>query len=290
MTREQRVMAVLFLAPAFILFTVLVAVPSVSAFLFSLQRWDGLGEPQWIGLTNFARLFERGNLFLVALRHNAFLMVVPPVLTLSLALYFASLLRKNIGGARLFRVTYFFPNVMSAVAVSLLWILIYSTTDFGIINGFLKWLGYHPFAFMQSSHLLYSIVPMIVWGATGFYMVLFLAAMQNIPDSLYEAARIDGASDWRMFVNVTFPLIRDVFTIGLVFAVITALKVFDVIWIMENMRPKRQSHVIATLMYQRVFTEFNVGQGCAIAVLLFLLVLIATLIIFSVRRDERIEY
>jgi len=93
-----------------------------------------------------------------------------------------------------------------------------------------------------------------------------------------------------MFVNVTFPLIRDVFTIGLVFAVITALKVFDAIWIMENMRPKRQSHVIATLMYQRVFTEFNVGQGCAIAVLLFLLVLIATLIIFSVRRDERIEY
>ncbi len=290
LTREQKLMAVLFLAPALLLFTTLVAVPSVNAFMYSLKRWDGLGDADWAGLRNFVRLFEGHSLFLAALRHNAFLMVVPPLLTLSLALYFASLLRRNIPGARLFRVTFFFPNVMSAVAVSLLWILIYSTTDFGIINGFLRWLGYEPFAFTQSSYLLYAIVPMMVWGGTGFYMVLFLAAMQNIPDSMYDAARIDGASNWRMFRDVTFPLIRDVFTIGLVFAVIAALKIFDAIWVMENMRPKRESHVIATLMYSRVFSEFNVGQGCAIAVVLFLLVLVATLIIFTLRRGERIEY
>ena len=290
MTREQRVMVVLFLAPALLLFTVLVAIPAVNAFMYSLKRWDGLGEAEWVGLRTFERLLTQRSLFLAALRHNVFLMVVPPFLTLSLALYFASLLRRNIPGARLFRVTFFFPNVMSAVAVSLLWILIYSTTDFGIINGFLKWLGYEPFPFTQSSHLLYAIVPMMVWGGTGFYMVLFLAAMQNVPQSLYDAARIDGASNWRTFRNVTFPLIRDVFTVGLVFAVIGALKIFDAIWIMENMRPSRQSHVIATLMYSRVFSEFNVGQGCAIAVVLFLLVLIATLIIFALRRGERIEY
>jgi len=290
MTREQRVMVVLFLTPALLLFTVLVAIPAVNAFMYSLKRWNGLGEAEWAGLHNFARLLKGHTLFLAALQHNAFLMIVPPVLTLSLALYFASLLRRNIPGSRVFRVTFFFPNVMSAVAVSLLWMLIYSTTDFGIINGFLRWLGYTPFAFTQSSSLLYAIVPMMVWGMTGFYMVLFLAAMQNIPDSLYDAARIDGASNWRTFRNVTFPLIREVFTIGLVFAVIAALKIFDAIWVMENMRPKRESHVIATLMYSRVFSEFNVGQGCAIAVVLFLLVLVATLIIFALRRAERIEY
>ena len=288
--REQRVMAFLFLAPAFVLFTAIVAVPSVVAFLYSLQRWDGLGDAEWVGLANFRRLFYQRELFLEAFRHNVFLMVVPGLITLVIALFFAALLHGRIRGARVFRVAFFFPNVISAVAISLLWVLIYSTTDFGVLNSVLRWLGYEPVAFLESSKLIYSLVPMMVWCRVGFFMILFLAAMQNIPESLYEAARMDGASGRQSFFNVTLPLIRDVFTAGVVFMVIGGLKIFDTIWVMENQRPKSESHVIATLMYEKVFKEYNIGYGSAIAVLLFVIVVAATLITLRLMKGERLEY
>ena len=108
--------------------------------------------------------------------------------------------------------------------------------------------------------------PMIIWTATGFYMVLFLAAMENIPETYYEAARLDGASNARMFFTVTIPLMWDVLTTGIVFLVIGGLKVFDSVWVMENGRPGPHTHTGATLMYMKVFEDYNIGYGTAIAV------------------------
>ena len=102
---------------------------------------------------------------------------------------------------------------------------------------------------------------MIVWQATGFYMVLFLAAMEGIPESYYEAAKLDGATGFQQFRHITLPLIREVLTVGVIFLMISSLKFFDAIWVMENQTPTRDSHVLATLLYQKVFTEYNVGYG-----------------------------
>lgn len=299
----QRIFIAAFLAPAFVLFTAFVAIPSLRALLYSLQKWDGLGKPQWAGLTNFARLFRESDLFLVALRHNLFIMGAAGALVMTLALAFAALLHRRIRGAALFRVAFFFPNVIAAVAVALLWMLLYSTTDFGIINAFLRRFqeachayGLNgptlslPFAFLDSKHLIHSVVPMIVWEATGFYMVLFLAAMEGIPESYYEAAKLDGATGFQQFRYITLPLIREVLVVGLIFLIISSLKFFDAIWVMENQFPVKDSHVLATLLYQKVFTEYNVGYGSAVAVCLFLLVFIATLISLRLSRAERIEY
>lgn len=292
-----------FLAPALLLFSVFVALPGVRALLYSLQRWDGLTEARWVGLDNFARLFREGDLFLSALGHNLFLLVVAGSLILILALTFAAMLHRRIQGAGIFRVAFFFPNVIAAVAVALLWILLYSATDFGVINAALgafqnmcHSFGWDwprlalPFPFLDSRHLIYALVPMIVWSATGFYMVLFLAAMEGIPEEYYEAAKIDGASPFQQFRHITLPLIREVFTVGVVFLVITSLKFFDPVWVMENQRPTRESHVLTTVLYQKVFTEYNVGYGSAVAVMLFLLVFCATLISLKLSRAERIEY
>ncbi len=297
-TREQSVFIIVFLAPAFLLFTIFVAIPSVRALLYSLQKWDGLSEAKWVGLANFKALFSDGDLFEVALGHNLFLTVTAGSTILVLSLFFASVLHRRVRGATIFRVTFFFPNVLASVAIALLWVLLYSTTDFGVINGFLEWMeriwGWPtvnlPFPFAGKQYLIYSIVPMMVWTATGFYMVLFLAAMEGIPETFYEVAELEGASGFSQFWHITLPLIREVLVVGLVFLVIGCLKLFEAVWIMDNQWPSKETHVLATLLYQKVFSEYNVGYGSAVAVLLFALVFLATLVTLRLSRREALEY
>lgn len=290
--RQQRLFILSFLGPPFAIYALFVLLPAINALRFSLTRWDGLGKPVWVGLKNFLVLFSPESGFPKALGNNLFLMFVPGPLILCLALFFAYSIHQRIRGARLFRIAFFFPNVISSVAVSLLWILIYSTSQAGLLNNLLRKFAHQtsPIAFADHNHLMWAIVPMIIWSATGFYMVLFLAAMENIPESFYEAARLDGASNTRLFFSVTLPLMWDVLTVGIIFLVIGGLKIFDAIWLMENGRPTNETHSMSTLMYSKVFEEYNIGYGSAVAVFLFLLVLGATLISFRLLRRERLEY
>ncbi|MDE2208015.1 MAG: sugar ABC transporter permease, partial [Armatimonadetes bacterium] len=211
---------------------------------------------------------------------------------LALALYFAFVIHQRVPGARVFRITFFFPNVISSVAISLLWILIYSTAQVGLLNHALHaWFHVkQPVPFTSDQNLLWALVPMMAWAATGFYMVLLLAAMENIPESYYEAARLDGAGPTVLFRKITVPLIWDVITVGVIFLVIGGLKIFDVIWVMDNGQPSNSTHTMATLMYSKVFEEYNVGYGTAIAVFLFLQVLLATLLSQRLMRREALEY
>ena len=301
-SKEERRFMVVFLAPAFLLFTALVFLPAVRALLYSFQKWDGLGTPEWIGLGNFVRLLRDDNIFLVALGHNLLLFGIAGGLTIAMALFFASLLSQKIRGASVFRIAFFFPNVIALVAVALLWILLYSTTEFGVFNALLGRVEAAanasglavdwdlPFPFLQSKHLMVSIIPMIVWSATGFYMVLFLAGMGGIPQSYYEAARLEGATHWQQFRHITLPLLREILVVAVVFLMITLMKFFDPIWVMENEVPNRESHVMATLLYQKVFTEYDMGYASAVAVLLFLIVLSASAFSMHWSRKERIEF
>lgn len=291
-----------FLAPAFVMFSIFVAWPSVRALIYSLQKWNGLSEPEWVGLENFRRLFA-DDLFLVSLKHNVILLFGAGSLILILSLTFAALLHHRVKGAGLFRVTFFFPNVIASVAVALLWILLYSTTEFGIFNAVLLRIqaglgamgvefaeGALPFPFADSRYLIWALIPMMVWAATGFYMVLFLAAMENIPPSYYEAAKLDGASGVAQFFHITLPLVREVLVVGAVFLTISCFKFFDAVWVMENQVPTKDSHVMATVLYQKVFSEYNVGYGAAVAVMLFALVFCATLVTLRWSRKEALEY
>jgi ABC-type sugar transport system permease subunit len=300
--KTPRTFLIVFLAPALVLFTGFVAIPGIRAFLYSIQKWDGLTDAEWVGLANFRALFA-DDLFISALKNNVTLTIGAGSITLTLALFFAALMHRRIRGASLFRVAFFFPNVLAAVAVALLWSLLYSTTEFGVFNGILSGLqrllgvlgisfmdGNLPYAFTDSKHLILFLIPMLVWTATGFYMVLFLAAMQSIPEELYEAAHLDGATPSQQFQHVTLPLIREVFVVGVVFFIITSAKFFDAVWVIESQYPTTDSHVLATVLYQKVFTEYNVGYAAAVAVVLFALVFVATLITLTLSRKEALEY
>lgn len=281
----------LFLGPALLLYGVFVLLPAANALWMSLTRWDGLGKAVFVGLDNFRAMTRSGSDFGGAIAHNVQLTVVPGAIILCLALFFAWIIQQRVRGARAYRVAFFFPNVVSSVAIALLWVLIYSPTKVGLLNNVRAALGAaEPIAFTESGRLLTSLVPMMVWAATGFYMVLFLAAMENIPEDYYEAARLDGASAGTQFHRITLPLMWDVLTTGIIFLIVGGLKFFDAIWVMENGRPGPSTHTLATLMYAKVFEEYNVGYGSAIAVLLFGLVLVATLVSMRLLRRERLEH
>jgi raffinose/stachyose/melibiose transport system permease protein len=130
---------------------------------------------------------------------------------------------------------------------------------------------------------------MSIWGACGFNMVLYLAAMENVPESLYESATIDGASPWRQFWSITVPLIWEVLAISVVFMVIGGMKAFDMIWLLTNQQPTTATHTISTRMVQTMFWEYKVGEATAIAVILFFMVFLGTAATLRVMRRERVE-
>ncbi|MCY2930481.1 MAG: sugar ABC transporter permease [Planctomycetota bacterium] len=279
--------------------------PSAQSFGWSTQRWDGLTKMIPVGLVHFQRLLFESDGFWVALTNNLFIMLVIPMFVLPLSLFLAGCISRGVRGAGFFRVVFFFPNLLGGVTATLLWMHLYNPKA-GMINGFLTWAGdvathwgltrmglwlvsFQEFAWLSPDHLYWAMVPISVWGACGFYMVLFLAAMQGIPRELYEAADIDGASPWRQFRNITLPLLQEVIAIATVFLVIGGMKAFELIWLLTEQQPTTATHVIGTKMVYSMFNEFNVGEASAIAVLLFLMVFFGTAVTLRLMRRERVE-
>ena len=145
------------------------------------------------------------------------------------------------------------------------------------------------FTWLSPDHLYWAMIPMSVWGACGFNMILYLAAMESVPESLYESATIDGASPARQFFSITLPLIWDVLSISIVFLVIGGMKAFETVWLLTNQRPTTGAHVIATRLVQTMFSEYKVGEATAIAVLLFVMVFLITGATLRLMRRESVE-
>lgn len=292
MKRDARRMAVLFLLPACTLYGVFFLYPVASSLVFSLYDWDGYTQQRaYVGLGNFTRLLRDDPMFWTALKHNLFLLSVPTAIILAVSLFFAAALSGGVRGARFFRVTFFFPNIISGVAITMLWLFIYNP-NFGLLNAVLRPLrhGQAPVVWLDPNHVLMALVAPIVWCSVGFYMVLFLAGMENIPHTFYDAAKVDGANSWQQFRHITVPLMWDILTIAVVFLVIGGLRIFDLIYVMSLGWVSEQSQVIATYLYEQAFNNANMGYGIAIAVVLFVLVFAATAISMRIMRRQRLEY
>ncbi len=263
-----------------------------------------MGASQFVGWHNFERILFESDAFWPALGHNLFLMVVPTLIVLPLSLFFAVIISRGVRGSGFYRVCLFFPNILGGIAVTLLWLNAYEPQG-GLVNGCLEHLGFalqavgltsaghfligfRHFAWLSPDHLYGSLIPMSVWSGCGFNMVLYLAGMESIDESYYEAARIDGASSWQQFRFITLPLIWEVIIITLVFALIGGLKSFESIWLLTSQQPTTQTHVIGTLLVSELFQNYRVGDATAIGVLLFALVFLGTLALQRVltQREE----
>jgi raffinose/stachyose/melibiose transport system permease protein len=280
--------ALVFVGPAMLMYMAFVLAPSLEAFGWAFTRWDGIGEREGVGLLHFKRLLFQSDVFWMALRNNLFVMIVPTLFVVPLSLFFSFLISRGIWGSKVFRVCFFFPNILGVIAVTLLWMNAYNPSG-GLVNAALVGVGFDSFegfAWLSQDYLYWSLVPMIIWGTCGFNMILYLAAMESVDPALYEAATIDGAGSWQQFISITVPMIWEVLMISAVFMVMGGLKAFEQIWLLTNQAPKSDAHVIGTMMVSTMFQDFRIGQATAIAVMLFVLVFFGTLATMRLMKRE----
>jgi multiple sugar transport system permease protein/alpha-1,4-digalacturonate transport system permease protein len=261
----------------------------LAAFALAFLDWDSYSTPEWVGLKNFQRLWADEN-FHVALRNTLYYAAGHIPLTLVAALGLAIALNRRLRGVAFFRTAAFFPYITSLVAVAIVWNTLFNPTA-GPINQILEALGVAdpPRWVASTDWAMPAVIVTSVWRDMGYYMVLYLAGLQTIPKEYYEAARVDGASTWQRFWNITLPCLRPTTFFVLVMLTIQSFKVLDLIVVMTDGGPGRSTLVLAQLVYREGITEGKFGYSSAVALVLFVIVLTVTVVQFRIneRRSAR---
>ncbi|MBF8192499.1 sugar ABC transporter permease [Nonomuraea sp. K274] len=289
-----------FLAAPVILYLIYVISPNVQAFYMAMTDWRGVSAtPNFIGLDNFERLFG-DNVFWKAVTHNIALLVLLPVITIVIALFFAFLLNlggkqgvSGIRGSAFYRVVFFFPQVLAVTIVAVLFQQVFRPDGSGMLNGPLMALGLQPIGFLSDSGIAFwSVLGVLVWQAVGFYVVLFSAGLASIPKDMFEAAQIDGANRITLFFRVTLPLLWDTVQVAWVYLGILAMDVFAIVWVMTLQQggPNWSTTVMAAEIYRNAFGYFRFGYASALGVVMFLFTVGFAILSLRLSRRERIEY
>jgi multiple sugar transport system permease protein len=284
--RREATAALAFLAPGILTFAAFVVLPVVASLVLSFTRWDLVSAPQFVGFDNYVRLLgfsrEEGRLvphdpdFWRTLGNTLFYMLTIPV-NLLLALGIANLLNGPVLARGLFRTLYFLPVVCTLVAVSILFRWIFNP-DYGLLNYALGLLHIDGPAWLVSRQWAKpAIMLVMLWKGLGYSIVIYLAGLQTVPDQLYEAARIDGAGAWTRFWRLTFPLLGPTHFFLAVIGVIWGFQTFDTVYLMTGGGPAGSTEPVLLYLYQHAFKWFDMGYASAIAWILFLLMMAATL-------------
>ncbi len=274
-----------FLAPALIGFCVFTLYPAVASLALSFTNWNLNTAPKWAGLANYDRLVTDPTAIRVFWNTVYFTIVTVPVL-LVIPLLLAIALNQNIAGVRFFRAAYFLPVISSMVAMSMVWQWMYNA-DFGLINWFLSLFGIHGPKWITSENwAMPAVMITSVWKNIGFNMMLFLAGLQGISTSYYEAAELDGANSVQKLWYITLPSLRPTTLFVTVITIINSFQVFDQVMVMTGGGPNRSSSVLVHYIYQNGFQFYKMGYASALGWALTLLVLILTLVQFRFNRSK----
>jgi multiple sugar transport system permease protein/alpha-1,4-digalacturonate transport system permease protein len=286
-TRRNILVGWSFILPNFLGFALFTLVPVVTALALSFMEWNAYDSPVWVGLDNFRRLFGDEN-FRVALQNTAFYAAGHIPLTMVVALGLAVTLNNKLRGVRFFRTAAFFPYITSLVAVAVVWNMLFNPT-LGPVNQLLTGIGVDspPGWVASTTWAMPAVIITSVWRDMGFYMVLYLAGLQTIPEEYYEAAKMDGANAWQRFWHVTLPGLRPTTFFVLVMVTIQSFKVFDLIVVMTDGGPGRSTLVLSQLIYREGIREGRFGYSSAIALALFVIVLVVTVVQFRLNERRR---
>lgn len=288
---KERLSGYLFVAPAVFVLGLFTFAPILYSIFLSFHKVQILGELSYrfVEFKNFSRIFgdER---FWIALKNTAeYVIIVVPTQT-ALALILASILNSKIKGKKAFRVIFFLPTVTSSAVLTLIFIWIYNSN--GLLNNILAFLHLPTYNWLGDPNVaLKSIMIMNIWSTAPFFMVIYLAALQDIPQSLYEAARIDGANAIDRFFNITLPLLRPVTLFAIVVGIIGTFQLFDQSYIFSGGSggPNNSTLTLVLLIYQYAFKNLEMGYASALALILALVILTATLIQRRFFQPEKIE-
>ena len=305
--RKNTLVALSFIAPNFIGFALFTLIPVVISVIMSFTEWNGgdLAGMKWIGLQNYSEIFATakvgekiaGDGFFegmayffnrvdlgIALKNTVFYTIVTVPLTLICAIALALVLNKAVKGAVAFRAILFFPYVASMVAICVCWNFMLMKN--GPVNSLLMALGsdFNKTWTADSTMAMWAIILVSVWRSMGYYMVIYLAALQGVPRELYEAATVDGANKWQQFWNVTLPQLRPTTFFASIMLIIGCFKIYDTVAIMTGGGPGRSTKMLVTYIYETSFVNYKYGMASAIAMVLLVLVLAVTLVQFRMEK------
>jgi multiple sugar transport system permease protein len=281
--RKESRLAWLFSTPAIILLIVFLIIPFVWAIWMSFTNMRLIPNPnvptKFIGLENYIRLLTDDVFHKGLLNNFYFVAVVVPIQT-SFALGLAMLINQELRGMNLFRTIYFSPVVTSMTVVSIVWTLLYNP-DEGLINAFLQTISFGklgPYSWLTNTKLVFpAIMLMSIWQGVGFQMVIFLAGLQEIPTSLYEAAEVDGANGWQKFINITIPQLRNTLIFVIISTTILAFRLFDQVKVMTNGGPSNASMTTMLYAIETGWGRLKIGYASAVTVVFFLIVLLVSM-------------
>lgn len=276
--------ALFFMLPGILLYSILILYPTVQSLIYSTQDWQGL-NCKFIGVDNFRHLFH-DKIVWTALVNNMRVLVVAALFGLPLSLTLAYMLSRRTRLAGLYRFLYFIPGLVGAVTMALLWMFIFDG-KFGILNQVLQFVGLGRFVqpwLSRDGVVQWSVIAPGAYGGIGFMVIIYMAAISEIPEALYEAAAIDGANSWQQLWNITLPSIWGVYLMTNVLAVLDALGAFVYPFILTRGGPLHRTETLTSYAVWQSFSNYKRGYGAAIAVFHFAVAIIATLLIRRLAR------
>ena len=277
---QDNMVIFLFLLPAIVLFLLFVIYPILQSIYYSLFNWKGFGPAvDFVGLENFKNILE-DRVFMIALRNGFLIIALSLFAQLPLSLSLAVLVGRDLPGRVIFRTIFFLPYVLSEVIAALMWLFILNPDpDRGFVNAVIVFFGGQSQAWLGNTDLvLLSIFAALTWKYFGYHMLLFMTGLQNIPTEIEEAGRIDGANSIQNFFYITLPLLGSTIRTSVYLSVLGSIQQFILVWIMTKGGPVNASETMATYMYRFGFVRFQLGYGSAVAIYMFLLCLVFSLI------------
>jgi multiple sugar transport system permease protein len=273
----------LFVLPSLALFALFLALPLIYSLVISFSEWSMMRPPVWIGLENYQKLLT-DDIFFRSLRNTAVftILFVPSVTFLSLGS--AALLNQKIGAKSLFKALIFIPVITPSIVVGVVWTYIFQP-ELGLANALLSMLNLPTSLWLGDQAVaLPALVIVTLWQRFGWFMILFLAGLQDVPVEVKEAAEIDGASPWQSFWQVTVPLLRPTVVLVTILAAISAFQVFDLIFIMTEGGPAYATQTLSYYIYTQAFRSFDMGYAAAMSYVLFIILLVLSIIQFRIFR------
>ncbi len=269
----------IFIAPAILGTMIFIIIPVICSFGLSFAKWDLLNSIEFVGLSNYAELFK-DDLFYKILLNTVVFALSTSILGVIIPLVLAAIINSKIRGSEFFKTAYFLPFITPMVVIGIVWAWIFDP-NIGFLSQILH---IHINWLYDSRFAMPALIIVSVWKLIGYNMIIFLSALSSISQSLFEAAKIDGANLWQTFKNVTVPLLSPTIFFVVIITAISSFQVFDLIYLMTEGGPFDSTNVLVYAIYKNAFEYFNIGSASAIAYVLFVIILVLTLIQWHYRK------
>ena len=278
-TTRNTLLGLLFVSPWILGFLFFTAYPIIASLYYSFNLYDIINPPRWIGLKNFVFMFSGDTTFPIVIYNTVYMVVIGVPLGVLVSFGLANLLNNKMVGRPIFRTIFFLPSIVPVIAVAMVWLWVYNP-NYGVINSTLASLGLQIVPWLSSPSLAkVSLIIVNVW-LNGGAIVIFLAALQDVPRELYDAAKVDGATSIQRFLSVTIPLCTPSVLFVSITGLIGAFQYFAIPWILTRGGPDQSTNVYGVYLYQNAFSFFKMGYASALAWVLFVIIVVFTIITF----------